>query len=118
MLERPGGRAVTGVPFEIRDFHWMIAEGSFNGIPLPEAKVRAGAVGGGGGPVAAGTFPVAELGLGQLRQYNLTGTYIPGTVLPSLDGIISHVFLRRYRWTIDFERRVYAFQSAATPTAC
>jgi hypothetical protein len=86
------------------------------GIPIPSAGNRGG-VGGGGGPVATGVFPINELGLGPLRQRNLTGIYVePANGVSERegwgwDGIISHGFLRRYQWTIDWTRSRFVFSA-------
>jgi len=79
----------------------------YAGIPVPETKVTDG-IGGGGGGFATGEFKIARLGLGPLVQENLMGEY--GANPPESywrlgfiqDGLISHQFLRRYSWTIDF----------------
>ena len=84
------------------------------GIPVPETADRGG-VGGGGGPVRTGVFQIDELGLGRLRQRDLVGVYIePAGDAPAdrderWDGLISHGFLRKYRWTIDFAKSVFVF---------
>ena len=85
------------------------------GIPVPETADRGG-VGGGGGPVRTGVFQIAELGLGRLRQRNLVGVYIqPAVDAPAdrgderWDGLISHGFLPKYGWTIDFAKSVFVF---------
>ena len=81
------------------------------GIEVPE--VAGGGVGGGGGPVQAGVFNIDELGLGPLRQRNLVGIFIEGQGSDAPDvrweGLISHGFLRKYRWTIDAVRSVFVF---------
>jgi hypothetical protein len=82
----------------------------YAGIPIPETKIREGAVGGGGGGFATGQFPIKRLGIGSLVQENLKGEY--GLNPPESywrlgfinDGIISLRFLRRYVWTIDFSK--------------
>jgi hypothetical protein len=81
----------------------------YAGIEIPETKVREGNMGGGGGAgFATGQFPIRELALGPLTQKNLKGSYgvAPPTAYWGLgfieDGLISHQFLRRYSWTIDF----------------
>ena len=79
----------------------------YAGIPIPETKVEDG-IGGGGGGFATGLFKIARLGLGPLVQENLKGEY--GANPPESywrlgfinDGIISHQFLRKHAWTIDF----------------
>jgi len=83
------------------------------GITVPEVRHRGGM--GGGGPVKSGRFKIEELGLGPLRQRNLTGVYIEPVSDEETeqeqrrDGIISHSFLRNYRWTIDAKRSVFVF---------
>jgi hypothetical protein len=87
----------------------------YAGIPIPERKVREGIGGGGGGGFATGQFPIKKLGLGPLVQENLKGDY--GSNPPESywrlgfinDGIISHQFLRKYAWTIDFARMKMIF---------
>jgi hypothetical protein len=84
-------------------------------IPVPETKVQEGIGGGGGGGFATGQFPIKKLGLGPLIQENLKGDY--GATPPESywrlgfinDGIISHQFLRKYAWTIDFARMKMIF---------
>jgi hypothetical protein len=72
---------------------------------------------GGGGPVKTGRFTIDELRLGPLRQQNLRGTYIEPVAGDETeqeqrrDGIISHAFLRNYRWTIDAQRSLFVFGS-------
>jgi hypothetical protein len=83
------------------------------GIAIPATRDRGG-VGGGGGAVATGLFTIDELGLGTLRQQNLTGIYIEPSADAterdeSWDGLISHGFLRNYRWTIDFIGSAFIF---------
>ena len=140
VLERLGElEAVEGVevPFETWSDHFMIADGSLNGveplrffvdsglvggafmgpertlqaasIPVPETRITPGI----GGDYDMAPFEIAELGLGPLRQRNLMGLFlryppdIPGEA--GLDGLISHGFLRAYRWTIDPTRSVFVF---------
>ncbi len=144
VLERheAAGASIEGaeVPFQTWLDHYMIAEGWLNrqgplrffvdsglvggaftcpaltlqavGLEVPEATVQPGI----GGEYNMATFDIAELGLGPLRQQNLTGLYIepavdappdPGTA--RWDGLISHGFLRKYRWTIDAARSLFVF---------
>lgn len=82
------------------------------GMAVPEARVQEASVGGGGGRFETGVFEIAELGLGPLRQHDLRGIYspvFPAEGLAAVDGLISHGFLRHYRWTIDFEASLYLF---------
>ena len=83
------------------------------GVDVPEVKVQPGI----GGEYKMAAFEIVELGLGPLRQQHLTGLYIepaveapPDSDGPRWDGLISHGFLRKYRWTIDAARSVFVFQ--------
>jgi hypothetical protein len=136
--------ALDEVPFYLQSTHFLMAQGSLNGvdglvfhvdsglagtaafgaprqtldyvgIPVPDVEVHADNVGGGGGGFATGTFEIAELGLGELRQASLVGSFggLPPQSFMMLgfiqDGLISHNFLRQYAWTLDFERMVMVF---------
>lgn len=87
----------------------------YSGIPIPETKVEEGIGGGGGGGFATGQFKIARLSLGPLIQEHLKGDY--GANPPESywrlgfinDGIISHQFLKKYAWTIDFVRMRMTF---------
>jgi len=85
------------------------------GIPVPEVAVHEGVVGGGGGGFAVGQFDIATLGLGPLEQPDLAGSFggqPPGSYRRFgfiMDGLISHNFLRRYAWTLDFDRMKMVF---------
>jgi len=87
----------------------------YSGIPIPETKVEEGIGGGGGGGFATGQFKIARLSLGPLIQEDLKGDY--GANPPESywrlgfinDGIISHQFLKKYAWTIDFVRMRMTF---------
>ena len=102
------GEAAFGAPRPTLDYV---------GIPVPEVSVQEGFVGGGGGGFATGTFEIAELGLGSLRQAGLKGSFgaLPPQSYQMLgfieDGLISHNFVRKYAWTLDFERMVMVFSS-------
>ncbi|MBN1284875.1 MAG: aspartyl protease family protein [Anaerolineae bacterium] len=84
------------------------------GIPVPETVFSTDNRGG-GGAYASGNFPIAVLGLGSLRQEGVLGEY--GSMAPETywekgfiqDGLVSHRFLRRYAWTIDFTNRMMIF---------
>lgn len=144
------GRIAAEVSFALASTHLMMARGSLDGrdgltffvdsglaadaafsappqtlryarIPEPEKKVHPQSVGGGGGAWASGTFRIASLGLGHLRQHDLKGEY--GSRPASSywhngfieDGLISHGFLRKYgSWTIDFDAMTYLL---ANPSA-
>jgi hypothetical protein len=86
------------------------------GIPIPDTKIlpeNLGGPGGGGFPV--GSFAIDELEIGTLVQENIKGIY--GVFPPSvywdsefiIDGIVSHNFLKKYSWTIDFSRMEMTF---------
>jgi hypothetical protein len=140
------GRIAAEVPFVLKHTHVMIAKGSLNGktglnffvdsglassacfsapiqtleyvgIPIPETEVDENDVGGGGGKLASGSFPIKSIGLGPLTQSNVTGEY--GAMTPASywslgfihDGLISHRFLRQYSsWTLDFDTMTYIFE--------
>jgi hypothetical protein len=137
-------RVLDEVPFYLDSTHFLLAHGSLNGfdgllfhvdsglagepafaaprqtleyvgIPVPEVEVRGDVIGGGGGGFATGTFSIAELGLGDLLQSDLVGSF--GSLPPQSfmmhgfiqDGLISHNFLRAYSWTLDFDRMMMVF---------
>jgi hypothetical protein len=139
-----GSRVLDEVPFYLQSTHFLMAQGSLNGvdglmfhvdsglagsaafgaprqtleyvgIPVPDVAVHPGNVGGGGGGFTTGTFDIAELGLGGLRQADLLGSFggLPPQSFMMLgfieDGLISHNFLRRYALTLDFERMRMVF---------
>jgi hypothetical protein len=63
--------------------------------------------------IRSGFFPIPSLGLGTREQ---TGHYaVPGSAGDGdlggvrVDGLISHAFLKRYVWTIDFDTMEYRF---------
>ena len=89
----------------------------YTGIALPETTINEDSIGGGGeGLWATGLFPIQHLGLGSLVQQNVQGEY--GSLTPETywrngfiqDGLISHSFLRQFRWTLDFDRMQYYFE--------
>ena len=145
VLERDGTEPLEGVevPFVTHEAHQMISDqGWINGvgplrffvdsglagaafacparsigragIEVPEVAHRGGI--GGGGPIKTGIFKIDELGLGPLKQHDLTGSYHEPVSNEETeqearrDGVISHTFLRNYRWTIDAKRSVFVFQ--------
>jgi Aspartyl protease len=77
------------------------------GIPIPEGRVVEGQ--GGGGSVKARRFVVESIELGRARQDKIIGWY--GIFPPFLEhefgyrigGLLSHGFLRNYRFTLDFD---------------
>jgi len=89
------------------------------GIPLPQLTEEIGESGAGHLSQRFGRFPVSRLGLGPLVQEDTSGLY---GIFPdawrelagvSIHGILSHGFLRRYAWTLDFDRMAMTFASAA-----
>ncbi len=63
-------------------------------------------------------FPIRRLGVGSLVRHDLTGFY---GVFPDLweelagirvHGLVSHGFLRRYAWTLDFDSLRMTFAPA------
>ena len=80
------------------------------GIPLPETAPERGGSGAGEVTLELGRFPIERLALGPLVQHDLLGLYgaFPAG-LDGIDGLISHHFLRRYRWTLDFTRMTMRF---------
>jgi hypothetical protein len=85
------------------------------GIPLPETAPETGWTGAGEVTLQLGRFMAPRLTLGPLEQQDVTGLY--GAFPPALakaagfpiGGLVSHGFLRRYSWTIDFERMRMVF---------
>jgi hypothetical protein len=86
------------------------------GIPVPVTEVVSddqGGLAGGGFPV--GRFAIENFGLGTLPQENTTALY--GVFPPELyqecefiiDGLISHQYLKKYTWTIDFSAMTMFF---------
>lgn len=79
-------------------------------IPVPSMEqIRTdedGGLAGGGFPV--GRFSIENFGLGDLMKEKSTGLYgvFPESLYMEfgfiIDGIISHQYLKQYRWTIDF----------------
>jgi hypothetical protein len=80
------------------------------GITLPATAPERGSSGVGEITLELGRFPIARLAVGSLVQEDLLGLYgaFP-QVLEQIDGLVSHGFLRRYRWTIDFTRMTMRF---------
>lgn len=91
----------------------------YAGISLKNARTEyigngEGGLGGGGFNVS--NFILGSVALGGLQQTNVAGVY--GILPPNLyhtesgmllDGIISHQFLRHYKWAIDFDRMKMVF---------
>jgi hypothetical protein len=89
------------------------------GIPLPATAPETGRTGAGEATMQLGRFSAPRLALGPLEQRDVTGLYgaFP-TVLAKaagfpIGGLVSHGFLRRYRWTIDFTRMRMLFGQAS-----
>ncbi len=87
------------------------------GIALPELTEVIGESGAGGLSERFGRFPIGRLAVGPRTQENATGLY---GIVPeqweevggiSLHGLVSHGFLRRYAWTLDFERMELCFET-------
>jgi hypothetical protein len=79
-------------------------------IPVPATEIlpeNLGGLAGGGFPV--GRFSVDFLSVGSVQQKIVKGLY--GVFPPELyhecefiiDGLVSHQFLKKYKWTIDFD---------------
>ena len=81
------------------------------GIDVPETRRVEGGSGAGTSTLDIGEFPVDELTLGTATRRDVTGlTGIfpkqlarPSTIGFPLGGLVSHHFLRHYRWTLDFD---------------
>jgi hypothetical protein len=80
------------------------------GIPLPATAPERGRSGAGEVTLELGRFPIRRLAVGSLVQEDLLGLYgaFPEG-LEQVHGLVSHGFLRRYRWTIDFTRMTMRF---------
>jgi len=84
-------------------------------IPIPEVKTT-NEIGGLGGSYSYGEFAVDSLELGTFQNNNLTGLYgiFPEVLYYEMmqlyvDGLISHDYLKQYKWTIDFDAMEMAF---------
>ncbi len=81
------------------------------GIEIPKTTPIEGISGAGATKLKMGRFSVRQLGLGHAsrgNQVGLTGIFPKQLTRPStlgfpIDGLVSHNFLRHYRWTIDFD---------------
>ena len=85
------------------------------GIPIPQTVEDVRESGAGHIPLQVGRFPIRRLGLGSLVQHDLAGFY---GVFPDvwttaagfpIHGLVSHGFLRRYAWTLDFDAMTMTF---------
>ena len=91
------------------------------GIPIPETIEDVRETGAGYVPLQVGRFPIRRLSLGPLVQHDLLGFY---GVFPDawkqpaefpVHGIVSHGFLRRYSWTLDFQAMTLIFSDDIVP---
>lgn len=89
------------------------------GIPIPELKQAEEGKGGMGGSDYQEThFNLSSYGLGNLQLKNGLGYYFTGGVLDYdeavgffRDGLISHNYLKNYKWSIDFDSRKMTFSN-------
>jgi hypothetical protein len=90
------------------------------GIAAPPLTEEVGESGAGSLSLRFGRFPLERVGLGPLVQHGASGlhgifpdiwTELAGI---SIHGILSHGFLRRYTWTLDFDAMKMTF---STPDA-
>ena len=90
------------------------------GIPVPPLTEEVGESGAGRLSLRYGRFPVRRLALGALEHHSTSGVH---GIFPDLwtdiggitvHGIVSHGFLRRYGWTLDFDAMKMTF---GTPDA-
>ncbi len=131
------------IPFWMAGDHFMFAWGTINkskpmlflidtglaggGFTCPKATIeeagiklledKAGEGIGGGGRVKVIPFIVEELSLGEAKEKNIRGLFVPGRGKKSplekifgfhIGGIISHAFFRNYALTFDFtEMKLY-----------
>ena len=85
------------------------------GIAIPETIEDVRETGAGHVPLQVGRFPVRRLSVGPLVQRDLRGFYgvFPDAWKQPADfpihGIVSHGFLRRYAWTLDFQAMTMTF---------
>ena len=85
------------------------------GIAIPATTEEVGESGAGHVPLQVGRFPIRRLGLGSLVQHDLTGYYgVFADVWEEaagfrIHGVLSHGFLRRYAWTLDFDAMTMTF---------
>lgn len=86
-------------------------------IPMPELnKAPEGQGGMGGSDYKEGHFDISSYGLGNLQLKNGIGYYFTGGVLDYdeevgfvSDGLISHHYFNKYKWSIDFDSRKMTF---------
>lgn len=84
-------------------------------IPIPEIDTT-NEIGGLGGSYSFGEFTVDSLELGTFKNEDLTGLYgiFPESLYYEMlqlyvDGLISHNYLKQYKWTIDFDAMEMTF---------
>lgn len=89
---------------------------NYLGIPIPDTEILPEDLGGpGGGGFPVGKFDIDELEIGPLVQKDLKGYYgvFPSSIYFAsefiIDGVVSHNFLKKYSWTIDFSRMEMTF---------
>lgn len=90
------------------------------GIPMPELKKAEEGKGGmGGSDYKEAHFDLSSYGLGNLQMKNSLGYYFTGGVLDYdesvgffQDGLISHHYLKNYKWSIDFDSRKMTFSNS------
>ena len=84
-------------------------------IPAPPLTEEVGESGAGSLSLRFGRFPLRQVALGPLVQHDASGLFgifpdlwadIAGI---SIQGVLSHGFLRHYAWTLDFERMAMTF---------
>ena len=116
------------VPFAIASTHLLLVRGSLGAADLnllvdsgledehgAAFTASATTLATAGIPRPAGRYAIPRLALGAVEQRDLVG--IHGVFPPQLataagfpiHGLVSHGFLRRYRWTIDFMRMTMRF---------
>ncbi len=135
------GERIVEVPFFMWGDHYMFARGKFGEIEDLNYFVDSGLVAldpnedgvrqacfiamrenyekwGVASDDAAQRFFESELPLclGPLEQVNQYFTTTPEPIAVNfggiqIDGLISHAFLKKYTWTLDFERMIYVFSS-------
>ncbi|HBG5344650.1 TPA: aspartyl protease family protein [Clostridioides difficile] len=89
------------------------------GIPMPELKKAEEGKGGmGGSDFKEAHFGLSSYGLGNLQMKNRLGYYFTGGVLDYdesvgffQDGLISHHYLKNYKWSIDFDSMKMTFSN-------
>jgi hypothetical protein len=86
------------------------------GIAVPATQPEQASSGAGETTLELGHFPIARLGLGGVLGRELTGVYgaFPKQLRRAagfpIHGLVSHGFLRRYAWTIDFDSMTMTFR--------